>query len=292
VVAVLGELETHAFKVGLRLDLRAFIDGLSVAKQDEVVKQVKNLGSRLVANNNDGNTKSCAGIKGDYVPPEILSADIAIDIIASRPFYPPGRMELLYALLEDGIEPEVLACRYLTKEGTLRTLLDAIHEQLFIDEENLGLRIANFKAFCDLEQIHGTEKAMRLMAPKPETKSVYPKGLPCPETPYGGPEACLVLNQAEARLAKGRAYDTDPFVILTGSVSMRKCFLAESIWRLTVSQDASKGSPLQAPLLQSSKTGTGFAHFKMRGAMTRARKDGTCEPVNRAQARRLKDQYT
>ena len=99
--------------------------------------------------------------EGVYNPPDLLTADLIGDLVASRPFYPPGTMDLLKELVNDGLELEVLQCRYLCKDGCLRTLLDIINRNVPIDNDSLEERITLFKEFCDLEQIHGTQKALR-----------------------------------------------------------------------------------------------------------------------------------
>ncbi|KAI6751004.1 hypothetical protein HG530_014454 [Fusarium avenaceum] len=65
-VAVFGELEAHALEVRLRLKLGAFVDGLSVTKQDEVIEEFKNLGSGLMNNDDNGDTQFCNGFERSH----------------------------------------------------------------------------------------------------------------------------------------------------------------------------------------------------------------------------------
>jgi hypothetical protein len=102
---------------------------------------------------------------GRYSPPDLLPPDIINDIKESRHLYPPGQMDLLYDLTADGIELEVLQCRYLCKDGVTRSLLEIIdNEKFVIDSEQFERRLAVFKLFCDLEETLGTEVAMEEMS--------------------------------------------------------------------------------------------------------------------------------
>lgn len=94
------------------------------------------------------------------MPPELLSSELITELTDSRPLYPSGTMELLYDLLSEGIEPEVLQCRYFCTDGESHSLLEIIDKGHLVDVGKLADRLAIFKQFCDLEVIRGTQLAM------------------------------------------------------------------------------------------------------------------------------------
>ncbi|TKW55384.1 hypothetical protein CTA1_4110 [Colletotrichum tanaceti] len=66
VVAVGREDEAQALKVVLHAALGALVDGLAVAQEDEVVKEVKDLGARLVDDDDDGDAEAGDGLEGAH----------------------------------------------------------------------------------------------------------------------------------------------------------------------------------------------------------------------------------
>jgi len=122
---------------------------------------------------------------GRYMPPEILSAELIKELSASRPLYPEGIMDLAYDLTDEGIEPEVLQCRYICSDSKPRSLLDIIDKGHLIDEGQLEDRLAIFKRFCELEAIRGTQLAMiEIVA---DVRGPEPRNVACPRVELHGP---------------------------------------------------------------------------------------------------------
>lgn len=215
---------------------------------------------------------------GRYMPPELLTAGLVNELAASRPFYPSGKVELLDSLLEEGIECELLQCRYLTKDGRLSNLLDIIDGMIPIDEESLKLRLERFKEFCDLEQVLGTEQAMVQIVrpiddPSPlEEKVIEPEDPPKEETQVAavaevspaaatlpteiGSEGLRKSSEEEECVKKERLRtEFTPFLV-SKAVPPDGTLWAESVSRvMNLMHETSKGTPLMCPSLQPYRYG-------------------------------------
>lgn len=66
VVAVLGELEAHPLEEGLDIALGPFVDGLSVAEEDESVEEVEDLRTGLVDDDDDGDAETRKRLEGSH----------------------------------------------------------------------------------------------------------------------------------------------------------------------------------------------------------------------------------
>jgi hypothetical protein len=214
---------------------------------------------------------------GGYNPPDILTPDLIRDLVDSRPLYPEGTMDLLYELTMEGIETEVLQCRYHCEDRVEYTLLEIINRGLSIDVQALEERISFFKEFCDLEQIHGTASALALMGKEydehceRELRSVreLSEGSLSPSVQSVHEGEVTPVSKTPDDEMEEQIRDLHPIILLVRK-KQPDTLLAEGINTATRTrkQVFSRGSPLRGPL-QLAKLGEQWPGPRRPGPQTR-----------------------